>query len=145
MALLPFVTVAREWDSLEPAMNPDYARTDHVVLKPSTTFPQGQVIAQKDDGSNEWGLRGTAGYGTAAGSPRRIMQYPCVTNAQGRAFLGSALPSPSGAETGFDSMPAYYRIYAFTKDLVGIPDDAALAEVGPLVRGTRADGIVHLR
>lgn len=145
MALTPFVTVARDWDSLEPAKNPEYARTDHVVLAPSVTYAQGEVLAQKDDGTNVWHKRGTAGYGTAAGSPRRLNQYPCVTNAAGRAFLGSALPSPAGAETGFDSMPAWYRGYFFTKDLVGIPDADALAEVGPLDRGTLADGIVHLR
>lgn len=145
MALTPFVTVGYEWDSVEPAKNPEYARTDHFVPKPSTTFPKGQVIAQKDDGSNEWAPRGTAGYGTAAGSPRRVNQYPFVTNAQGRAFLGTALPNPAGSDTGFDSMPAYYRAYLYTKDLVGVPDDDALAELGPLDRGTRADGIVHLR
>jgi hypothetical protein len=144
----PVFTVAREWDFLEPAINPNYARTDHIKLKPAgagltITYAQGQAVAQKDDGSNEFAKLGTAGYTGA----KRLIKYTVTLDENGYWQYGTVFYVNTGtvdAERFEGTVAAYYRGYFKTQDLVGVADDDALATVGRLHRGTRTAGIVAL-
>jgi hypothetical protein len=151
MANSAFLTIAREWDRLEPAMRPDEAleRTKHAKLMPSTTYPMGQVLCVVIGGANAGKLAkpGTVISGSTLGPRRFILQYPCVTDAGGKAFLGTALPTVPGSYTGFDSVPVYFGGYFFIADLTGIGADADVAELGHFAQGgvyTETNAIVHL-
>lgn len=152
MPTSPFMTIAREWDRLEPAMQPGEAlsRTKHARLMPSTTYPAGQVLCSVLGGANAGKLAkpGTVISGSTLGKRRFILQYPCITDSAGRAFLGDALPSVAGSQTGFDSVPVYFGGYFFIADLTGIGADADVLELGDFAQGgayNETNAIVHLR
>lgn len=147
----PFLTVAREWDRLEPAMRPEEAleRTKHARLMPSTTYPAGQALCPVIGGANAGKLAkpGTVIGGSTLGPRRFLNQYPVITDANGRAYLGAALPPTTNSETGFDSMPVYFGGYFFIADLTGVGSDADVAELGSFAQGGAFDetnAIVHL-
>lgn len=129
------------WDFLEPAMNPDNAREDHIVIVPASAgtyvaYRKGQIMRQKDDGTNSWAKTGTAGY---AGAPR-IMKYSALVDDQGRYQMGD-LPTwqASGRifETG--SIDAYYQGFFKTQDLVGAGGTAEVqTETMTATGGSRA-------
>jgi hypothetical protein len=127
----PFLTVAREWDKLEPAMNPEGARTKQVKLKPNVTYALGQIVGRVTATS---GLYGKPGAGVQG--PYFPLQYPCVTDASGFAVLG---PTLLANVPKFQSMPVFWKGPFFVRDLVGIVDDAMLALVGKLVQGAAFD------
>jgi hypothetical protein len=140
------LAVSREWDFLEPVQNPDYARTDHIKLAAAAsgtfvTYPAGQLVRQKDDGTNEFAKQGTAGYT----GPARLIKYPVTVNDAGAWARGSAFVAPAqGGEVFEGTMGAYYRGYFKTTDITGLTDDDVMNDVGYLTRGTRAAGILHL-
>lgn len=127
----PFITVPRTFDRLEPAMNPDNARTKNVKLQPSVTYAQGQIVGQVIATP---GLYGKPGAGVQG--PYFPLVYPGITDANGEFSLGPAGSSLSAAmESKFASPSIYWKGAFYVKDLVGVVDDAMLAKVGNLVQG----------
>jgi hypothetical protein len=113
-------TMGPEWDFLEPAMHPDYARTDHGVLVPAgagavLAYRKGQILRGKTDGSNLWAKLGTSGY---AGPPR-IMKYSVLINEYGQYQYTDqdAWDWVRGRHEG--SIDFYYQGFFKTQDLIG--------------------------
>jgi len=136
-------TTGRTWDFLEPAQVPEHARTDHGVFLAAgagltITYPKGQIVAQKDDGTNVWAKVGTAGYD----GPRRVVKYPITVNEFGQSQLGSIFIAGSG-EVFEGSDCFYYQGFFKTQDLVGLTVGNA-PTVGRILRGTVTAGIIEL-
>jgi hypothetical protein len=115
----PIRTSGRTWPFLEPAMVPDVARTFHVGLLAAgaglvVPYRKGQVIRQKDDGTNVWAINGTAGYE----GPACIMKYSTIVNAAGKHQLSEEIAWDSGKETFEGTVDAYYSGYFKTQDLI---------------------------
>lgn len=111
---------SRVWDFLEPAMNPNQARTDHIVLKAAASdayiaYRKGQIVKQKNDGSNEFAVVGTSGYG----GPARIIKYSCLVNDEGKHQLTDSALWDSAREIFEGSIDAYYQGFFKTQDLTG--------------------------
>src|SRR5580765_813491 len=108
------------WDFLEPAMNPNHARTKHCVLTVAGSglyvrYPKGQVIRQKNNGTNEWAKYGTSGFG----GPCMIIKQPVLVNDAGQWQLtDSAVPLGEPAEWCEGSIDAYYQGYFRCEDIV---------------------------
>lgn len=116
-------TDVAKWDFLEPAMVPDYARTDHsVLLKPGSNtriYRAGQVVFMKSDGTNEVALPGTGGYA----GPARIIKYDHIINSDGYWQYGDTWVDGGPQHEGSVSM--YYRGYFRTEDLLAAGGSAA--------------------
>lgn len=112
-------TTGRRWDFLEPAMNPNFARTMHSVIVPASSatyvrYPVGQVIRQKNDGTNSWAKIGTSGYG----GPPRLIKYPILVDDAGRwQRTDSSIPLIND-DWYEGSVAAYYQGYFRTDDIV---------------------------
>lgn len=109
------------WDFLEPAMNPDYARTDHGVLEVAgaglyVPYRKGQILRQKTDGTNVWAKIGTSGF---AGPPR-IMKYSVLVNDAGKYQMTDSATWDSNRQV-YDalSIDMYYQGFFKTQDLIG--------------------------
>lgn len=110
----------RVWDFVEPAINPSHARTDHIVLKPAGAglvllYPKGQIVLQKNDGTNSWAKIGTSGYG----GPARILKYPVLIDENGRYQITEKVTWQSHFDIFDGSVDAYYQGFFKTQDLVG--------------------------
>lgn len=107
------------FDFLEPAMNPEYARTMHgVLLAPGsgvTSYRKGQILLGKNDGTNTFAKIGTAGY---AGRPR-IMKYSVLVNADGHYQMTDKDAWQANYAIHEGSVDMYYRGYFKTQDLIG--------------------------
>ena len=113
-------TTPRTWDFLEPAMVPNFARTAHGVLVPAGAglylrYSKGQIILQKNDGSNAWAKIGTSGYG----GPPRIMKYSVLIDEHGSWQLSDNIAWNPNTEIFQDSIEAYYQGYFKCEDLIG--------------------------
>jgi hypothetical protein len=100
-------------------MDPNWARTDHGVLVPAgagltVTYPAGQALQQKNDGTNVWAKKGTAGY---AGAPR-LLKYPVVVDEFGN-YQKALAWSPVNQKFNAGSVDFFYRGYFRTTDIVG--------------------------
>ncbi len=102
------------------------------------SYPKGQLVRQKTDGTNEWAKNGTSGYA----GPLRIAKYPVVINNSGEWQYGSSWIE--GQQISDDSVGLYMSGDFFIADLVG--DVAALITSGhlKLIQGTSAAGVVRL-
>lgn len=112
-------TTGRRWDFLEPAMHPNQARTDHGKLKAAAEgeyllYPLGQILVEKNDGSNEWAKIGTSGY---SGRPR-ILKYPVIVDDAGDWQIGNVWHT-EGNEIHSGSVDFFYQGFFKTQDLVG--------------------------
>lgn len=133
-------TTGTQWDFLEPAMVPNLARTDHIKIVASgagtfVTYPKGQILCQKDDGTNVFAKKGTAGYT----GPHRILKYPVIVNDAGYHQLGGTWYT-EGNDIFEGSVDAYYQGFFKCQDLTGTKDET----VGRLVRGDYTTGILEL-
>ncbi len=141
-------TVSTFWDFLEPAFDPNDARIDHAKIKVAgagltVSYLKGQVLVQKDDGTNEWAKLGTTGYGTTyPQGPKRVVKYPFTINELGQWVYGASFSA--GMDFFESSIAVYYQGYFKTQDLVGMTTDAIMNQCGTLIRGTRTDGVIHL-
>lgn len=113
-------TLGGHWDFLEPAIDPNSARTIHGKLKAAgagvtLTYPMGQIVRQKDDGTNEWAKQGTSGYN----GPARIMKYPMTIDENGNWQYGSTFYVNAG-EAFEGSSEMYYQGKFKCQDLVGL-------------------------
>lgn len=110
--------VNRIWDFLEPSRNPDWARTDHIKLVSAIAgtkivYSIGQVVRQKNDGTNEFAKQGTAGYT----GPVRVMKYPHIVDESGNYQLGDVWYDQA-AEVFTGTVDAYWRGVFRTQDLI---------------------------
>jgi hypothetical protein len=128
-----FLTLARQWDRLEPAVDPEGARTKHVKLPPSISYPAGQILGPVTATPGRY-----AAPGVGVGNANHLLEYPCTTDASGFVSLGT---TSRADDTKFESVPAYYQGKFFLKDLTGIGgDDTIMNQLGKLIQGTgRAD------
>ena len=122
-------TTGRSWDFLEPAIDPNSARTIHNVLvaaasDTTVSYPAGQVIRQKDDGTNEWAKQGTSGYN----GPARLIKYPVIVNDEGDWQYGDTWYT-EGNEIFENSMEAYYQGKFKCQDVVGLTGSGGTNEV----------------
>lgn len=127
----PFLQVARVWDRLEPAMNPHGARTKHVKLAASKSYPAGQLVGPV---TATPGLYDKPGAGVQG--PYFLVQYPVTTDANSRASLGD---TSLANDSKFETVPVYWKGSFFAKDLVGIADATILGNTGDLVQGLNKD------
>jgi len=110
-------------DKLQPAMNPDLARTISVKLVASKTLAKGTVIGRVA-ASNLW----DAYVDTTTTDPARaILAYDVVTDAGGLHYFGAQASSEHGQ--GEPSCPAYITGDFNDADLTGL-DAAGLTNLG---------------
>lgn len=133
-------TTGTRWDFLEPAMNPDVARTKHCKLIAASGgtyvhYPKGQVIRQKNDGTNAWAKYGTAGYG----GPCYILKQAYLVNDLGQTQL-TEFATPIVNEAWFSgSIDAYYQGFFRCEDIVSAGGtDEVQTETVTATGGTRA-------
>jgi hypothetical protein len=116
-----FLTIAAQWDFLHPARPEPPGVEAHGKLPASVTYPAGQALGFHA-ASGTWRAPGTG-----VGPRRRLLKYPCATDANGNASLGpTSLPN----DTKFESVPMYITGPFFVKDITGIAADADVAELG---------------
>lgn len=102
-------------------------------------YPMGQVVCQKDDGSNEFAKIGTSGYT----GPARVLKRNIVVDSNGYHQYGTEWQSTVEHFEG--SVPAYYDGYFKSQDLTGLDDNDDMNTYFNLIRGTRTAGIVKLQ
>lgn len=112
-------TTSRVWDFLEPAIDPNSARTIHGVLiaaaaDTTVAYPIGQVVRQKDDGTNAWAKQGVSGYN----GPARLIKYPVIVDDAGDWQYGDTWIE--NGEIYENSMEMYYQGKFKCQDLVGL-------------------------
>lgn len=118
---VPIRTTGARWQFLEPAINPEYARTIHGKLKAAGAglyiiYPKGQALRQKTGGANEWAKDGTAGYT----GPVRLLKYPAIVDENGKWQLGATWFAPGpGVTIGETSVDMYWRGVFKCQDIVG--------------------------
>ncbi len=128
---------------LEPAINPDLARTITVKLAASLTLAAGTVLGRVT-ATNLWVAYATAAV-DGSGVARAILQYPVATNASGHHFIGGQAASEHGPYEL--SVPAYDRGDFFVADLTGLDADALADLQARLVYGddvSDTGAIVHI-
>jgi len=128
-------------DKLQPAMNPDLARTIAVKIVASKTLAKGTVIGRVA-ASNLW----DAYVDTTTTDPARaILAYDVVTDSNGLHYYGAQASSEQGQ--GEPSVPAYINGDFNDADLVGL-DAAGLTNLGGrLIFGddlNDAGAVVHI-
>lgn len=130
----PYLTVAREWDTLLPAMPEPKAHTKHVRLIASVSYLLGQSLAPHDTLAGTYVPPGHAN--AVAASWLVLLQYPCTTDANRNASFGAV---SIANDQKLESVPVFYSGCFFVRDLVGIVDGAMLARLGHLVQGKAFD------
>jgi hypothetical protein len=135
-------TLGRSWDFLEPAIDPNFARLIHgkmIAAAAGTTvsYPAGQVVRQKTDGTNVWAKDGVTGYA----GPARIIKYPITVDENGFWQFGPTFYTGGVGESFETSVEMYYQGKFKCQDLTA----AALDDtVGRLISGTYTAGILQL-
>lgn len=117
----PFLTFDARWDFLHPAFPEPNALEAHVKLPASVTYPMGQALGFHV-ASGTWRAPGAG-----VGPRRRLLKYPCATDASGNASFG---PTSNADDSKFETVPAYTFGPFFAKDITGIAADEDLAELG---------------
>lgn len=128
---------------LEPAINPQDARTINIKLGVSLTLAAGTVLGRKT-ADNLWYAYNDAG-SDGEQVARAILQYAIATDSNGNHFYGSAAASEHGQ--GELNCPAYIKGDFYDADLTGL-DANGLADLqGRIVFGddlSDAGAIVHI-
>jgi hypothetical protein len=128
-------------DKLQPAMNPDLARTVSVKIVPSKTLAKGTVLGRVA-ASNLW----DAYVDTTTTDPARaILAYDVVTDAGGLHYYGGQASSEQGQ--GEPSVPAYINGDFFDADLVGLDANGLTNLGGRIIFGddlNDANAVVHI-
>lgn len=101
-------------------MNPDQARTDHIALLAAgsglyVAYRKGQIVKQKNDGTNSFAKVGTAGYG----GPARILKYSYLVNDAGAHQMTDVSTWGLDRQVYEGSVDAYYQGFFKTQDLIG--------------------------
>jgi hypothetical protein len=121
-------------DRLEPLYEPEQAKLTHVKLVNSVTYNKGQLLGQIT-ASGLWSAYNNANVdGTEVA--KRILQYTVTVDASGNHSFG-----PNQWGTAAKSVPAFYKGTFKTSELTGL-DAAGVADLGRLISGTVADGVL---
>lgn len=128
-------------DQIQPAIYPELARKDTVKFAASLTLAKGTVVAQVTTGGlwNTYDDAQTNGRQVAKG----ILPYAITTDASGNISI-------SGTGTGDEHFSEKTHIdiwitgYFLTSELTGL-DAAGVADLGRLVSGTVADGVLAIQ
>jgi hypothetical protein len=132
---MPLVTKTYTGVKLEPYMRPDDAVTESVAFGNSLTIAKGTVLGIVTTGG-KWGAYVDAnsdGTQTAKG----IAMYDFTTDGSGNVTIGG----DSGAT--YKSAPVYVGGYFRTTELTGL-DAAGVTDLGRLIEGTVADGVLYV-
>lgn len=117
-------------------------RTLVVKLKASTVYAKGTVLGEITASPGTFAPYADAN-ADGTQTARAILPYACATDASGDITLGSASGGDDRQHT-LPTVPVYVGAAEFhTTDLTGL-DAAAVADLGRLVQGTVADGILRL-
>lgn len=136
----PFLTVARLWDFCHPAQPKPDAYESHVHLPPNVVYPAGQALGPVIAVPGRW-----AAPGAGVGPLRRVLRYPCATDANGLVSLGTTVRAD---DAKFETVPAYFSGPFFIRDLTGLTTDDLMNELGSLIQGvgrTDTAAIIVLR
>jgi hypothetical protein len=136
-------TVRYSVNGVTPIVNGDEAIQQQVMLKPSVTYPAGQVLGEVTATPGLFGKYVDAD-ATGLGVAKCILQYPCKTDAAGLIWYGDTVSiSDSGLSAG-KATPAWRSGVFKCADLVGL-DAAALVDLGArLLTGDINTGLVLL-
>lgn len=130
-------------EKLEPAMNPDLARTISVKLIASVTLAAGTVLGRVT-ASNLWKAYAD-GNSDGSQTARAILVYPVATDADGKHYIGAAATSEHGQyET---SVPAYICGDFYDADLTGLDANGLADMYGRIILGddlSDANAVVHI-
>jgi hypothetical protein len=130
------ITYSPSTGVLIPLKEGDEAATEPIQLRPSSTYPAGQVVGEITASAGIYGIYAAANTdGTQI--PTHLVMYSCVTDAQGNVYLGSTATSEWGQSTTY--MPAYRKGYFSCADLVGL-DANAVTRLGRLTEGSPSAG-----
>jgi hypothetical protein len=132
---------------LEPAQNPDLARTIAVLLKASTTYVRGCILGEIAASPGTYNtFNPNANDGTQL--PKVLLAYSVITDSSG---VPTNVTYPYGSASG-SSMPAYSRgEFDCATIATAMGDSGALLAAalnvpgfGHLIQGTAAAGIVQI-
>lgn len=116
---------------VQPAMNPDLARTVSVKFGNSLTLAAGTVVGRKASDNKFYAYNNANADGTEVA--RGILQYPIVTDASGNAYIGATAAVGEHGQTELTA-PIYISGAFNVADLTGL-DAAGLADLGRLIFG----------
>ncbi|HEU4752570.1 MAG TPA: head decoration protein [Armatimonadota bacterium] len=137
-------TAITTWTNLklEPAIHPEDVRTIAVKLGASLSLARGTVLAQKTADSKWYAYNNANADGTE--TARAILPYDVQTDASGNVTYSSTASQAGGEHGQKDtSVPVYVKGTFKTADLTGL-DAAGVTDLGRLISGTLADGILQL-
>lgn len=131
-------TTVETFPTLDPVMHPKSAREFHIVLNPASSssyvlYPKGQIVRQKNDGTNNWAKVGTSGYG----GPPAIIKRSVLVNDAGDHQLTEEATWSRDRETFSGSINAYYSGFFKTSELTGA---GGTNEIQTLTFDTDVDG-----
>lgn len=116
---------------VQPAMNPDLARTVSVKLGNSLTLAAGTVLGRKASDNKWYAYNNANSDGTEVA--RGILQYPVATDANGLHFIGATSAVSEHGQSELTA-PAYISGAFNVADLTGL-DAAGVADLGRLIFG----------
>lgn len=120
---------------LEPFERPREAVTESVPFGVSLTIARGTVVAIKTSDGKWYAYATGASDGTEVA--RGIAQYDFTTDASGNVTIANQ----TGVE--YHTAPVYLAGTFRTNELTGL-DAAAVADLGRLVAGALADGVLRI-
>ena len=124
-------------DAVQPYMDPENVEIIHFEIPPSTTITKGTLVGELTANQgrvDEYDNTNGDGTETAIG----IMMYDVVSDANGNITIG-------GGEHGETQLtcPVFVAGTFHTDDLTGL-DAPAVADLGRMVQGLVADGILRI-
>lgn len=125
---------------LQPAQNPDLARTDAYAIKPSSTIVAGTILGQVT------ATKALAAYasGNSDGSQVAIAiaKFDTVTDSLGNITFGIQSGGGPHGET-YLTAPVYIEGEFRCEDLTGL-DSTAVTDLGRILKGNSTTGVIKL-
>jgi hypothetical protein len=132
---MPLVTQAYTGLKLEPFEDPEGAVTDSVPFGASLTIARGTVLGIKTADSLFYAYADANSDGTQ--TAKAIAMFDMTTDGSGNVTIGNDWASTS------KSGPVYKAGTFRTTELTGL-DAAGVVDLGRLVSGTAADGVLRI-
>jgi hypothetical protein len=126
--------------SLVPAY-PGRACRTKVKLPPGVSYPHGTVLAERPGTPGVY-VPYRPGAPDGTGLARLLLEFDCGTDEAGNVTQGSM--TPGSMDVTFPTADAFFEGEFYTTELVGL-DDVAVAQLGSLIQGTVAAGVLRLR
>jgi hypothetical protein len=120
-----------------PIYSPETAKAQHIAFGASLTLTKGTVIGIKTADSKAYAYNNGNADGTEVA--KGILIYDVTTDGSGNVTLGGGgLLAPT-----FKTAPYWYTGTFKTSEMTGL-DAAGVADLGRLISGTAADGILQM-